>query len=262
MEIQAVVLDLDGTLLNKQTKISNRNKEVLKKLIDKGVKVFLATGRAPAASAHFHQQLGLETVMICSNGTMIYDRINDRNMKHFTMPKEVAISILEGFKPHVSNILGFYDQLVYSLTNDQVVEWWKVSFQRTPDYIGDFAHLLQHDISKFEIFLKDRQVIFNHEELEESLSDQIYLLKSPGYIEIMPKGTSKWHALKEVLTYYDLDPARTIAFGDGNNDIEMITNVGMGVAMGNAIADLKQVAKDTTINHDEDGVAYFLEKYL
>ena len=106
------------------------------------------------------------------------------------------------------------------------------------------------------------RVIFRNEEIARKM-----LKKFPANLEIADRGdrfevtnqfVTKWHTLKEVLDDYGISDKEVIAFGDGSNDIEMIKNVGAGVAMENAIPSVKKVAKYMTSSHEEDGIYKFL----
>ena len=81
-------------------------------------------------------------------------------------------------------------------------------------------------------------------------------------LEIFSKGVSKYNAIKEIMNIENISNENVIAFGDGLNDVDMIRLSGIGVAMGNALGDVKKVSDYITISHNEDGVVYFLKEYL
>ncbi|MCT8137035.1 HAD family phosphatase [Anaerobacillus sp. CMMVII] len=260
-DIKAIALDLDGTFIKRDGTISERNKQAVLKALNQGIKVVLASGRVPAASVMYHKALGLDTYMICSNGALIYDFVGQKAFKRLAINKENARKILDHFKPLSRNILAHYDDDFFSLYEDEVVKSWSENEKRSPSFIGDYSSLIGDNITKFEIFLNKLDDVYPKEH-EKTLPNDIYIINKPGYIEAMFQPSSKWHALKDVLELYGIKPEQTMAFGDNDNDLDMLENVGYGVAMENGIDEAKKAAKYITFHHEEDGVARFLEKNI
>ena len=84
----------------------------------------------------------------------------------------------------------------------------------------------------------------------------------PDMLEIVPRGWNKWVGMCELLNYYDVRHHQVMAIGDGSNDFELVRGVGVGIAMGNAVDDVKKVAFDVVASNNEDGVAEAIEKYI
>ena len=115
--------------------------------------------------------------------------------------------------------------------------------------------VLRHFILLFEYYKK-----FDTDSLSVIIMQDSF--KDERYLEIFKEGVSKYNAIKCVMDILNIDNKNVITFGDGLNDVDMIKNSGIGVAMGNALMEVKAVSDYTTISHNDDGVIYFLREYF
>lgn len=259
--MEAVVFDLDGTILKDDLTISKETIDAVELLKSRGIPVFIATGRLPRACSHYHDELGLDTPMICANGSIIYDRIKDEMLAHQTIALAEIRSILADLRDKSSNVLTFYLSDYYCLIKDRIVELWMDRYSTLPLYVGDYSDCLRHDMTKMEVFLKNSDELF--EPTDDMLwSSSVNVYSSPGYIEIVPNKASKWNALKILLEQRGIEAQRTAAFGDSSNDIEMLTSVGIGIAMGNASAHVKAIVREGTLSNENNGVAQKVNEWL
>lgn len=256
MNVRAVFIDMDGTLLKTSNEISNRNKEAIYRLMDQGVKVFLATGRNYEITAPYHKEIGLQTPMICLNGAAIHspETGNFMQMKTVTL-NEDRFHKLTADSPY--NIAIYTPKGLYCKeTNDQI-DQWLMAGNDPPRYIGDLRQANYENVLKYSVRTgapnPELSVLFKHEATVIDWND--------GF-EIVAPNTSKWSAIKRLLSDFQINPNEVVAFGDGPNDIEMLRNVGLGVAMENASKQVKASADFITGHHEHDGLAEFIERYL
>jgi len=256
MNVRAMFIDMDGTLLKASNNISSRNMEAVNTLMNQGVKVFLATGRHYEVTAPYHKELGLRTPMICLNGAAIHDadsgktiqmktvRLNDERFHHVTAESAWNVII------HTAN--GVYCKK----TNEEIDYWTQVG-RIPPHYIGDLRQATYQDVLKYSVRTgtpcPNISALFNKEAEVINWND--------GF-ELLAPNVSKWSALKSLLREYRISPNEVVAIGDGPNDIEMLRHVGTGVAMGNASEKVKAAADFITGHHENDGLAQFIEQYL
>jgi Cof subfamily protein (haloacid dehalogenase superfamily) len=256
MNIRAIFIDMDGTLLKSSNYISRRNMEAIKMLINQGVKVFLATGRHYEVTAPYHKDIGLHTPMICLNGAAIHDAETGRSMHMKTVRlNEERFHQLTAESPcnviiHTAN--GLYCKEV----NEEIDYWTKIG-EVPPRYVGDLRQANYQDVLKYSVrtgapsptvsalFKKEAEVIDWND----------------GF-ELLAPNVSKWSAIKNLLNEYRINPNDVAAIGDGPNDIDMLCHVGIGVAMGNASEKVKAAANFVTGHHENDGLADFIERYL
>ncbi|MFJ5714244.1 HAD family hydrolase [Neobacillus sp. NPDC093127] len=256
MNVRAVFIDMDGTLLKTSNNISSRNMEAIYGLINQGVQVFLATGRHYEVTAPYHKEIGLRTPMICLNGASIHDaetgralqmktvQLNEERFHHLTAENPCNVMI------HTANGL-------YCKETNEEIEYWTTVGQIPPRYIGDLRQTNYQDVLKYSVRIgaprPDLSALFKKEAEVINWND--------GF-ELVAPNVSKWSGIKSLLQTFRIRPSEVVAIGDGPNDIEMLRHVGTGVAMGNASEEVKAAADFVTGHHENDGLAEFIETYL
>ena len=260
--IRLIATDLDGTLLNNEHKISDYNKKVISAVNEKGIKVILSTGRPTSAATKFLDDLNIETDMISFNGAMITDRKGNilyENNLESSIGKEL-IEIAKKYKIYYQGFLGERWNL-----SDAKSKWldFYISIAKINNYIVGFDNIKDFSFSKF-MFIGENEILKEiAEELDKKLKDKVYYAFSrPVYLEVHSPKVSKANALCFLLNKYDIKKENVMAFGDNNNDIEMLEIAGISVAVDNAENALKEKAKYITKSNIENGVGYFINKYF
>lgn len=256
MNMRAVFIDMDGTLLKASNCISRRNIEAIYRLIDQGVMVFLATGRHYEVTAPYHKEIGLKTPMICLNGAAIHDaetgrptqiktvQLNEERFHHLTakIPCNVMIHTSTG---------------LYCKELNEEIDYWTRIGQIPPQYIGDLRHAAYQDVLKYSV-----RTGTPSQELSALFKTEAAVIDWNDGFELVAPDVSKWAAIKSLLNELRISPNEVAAIGDGPNDIEMLRQAGTGVAMGNAGEKVKAAADFVTGHHENDGLAEFIERYL
>ncbi len=264
-----IALDLDGTLLTTENKISARTKQVILRAIEQGHVVVIATGRPHRASIQYYHELGLDTPMVNFNGALIHHPKN-RNWGtlHQPMSQQTALKIVDAcYELSVHNMLAeVQDNVFLDKYDQQIIDTFHSTSLKNPSFrIGSLRKELMDDPTSLLIHPRDDHI----HELRSHLDDQHAELiehrtwgEPWNIIEIVRKGMNKAVGLKKIANHYNIPQERIIAFGDEDNDLEMIDFAGVGVAMGNAIDELKSIANYVTDTNVEDGIGMFLENYL
>lgn len=261
MKYKAVVSDLDGTLLNSEHTISHYTRETIKKIVEKGVKFFIATGRHHQDVMVFKNMLDLETYLITSNGARIH---NERDEEIYTkdIPAHLTDEILSlDIDNEITKHAYIGDEWVSEIALEGAEEFHKESgFTQT---IISFDELKGKEVIKF-FFISEN--VAKIKELEEQLrakySDKLNItLSLETCLEIMHKEVSKGTAITELFSKENIEIDEIMAFGDGLNDFEMLKLVGKGLIMGNGNLRLKEALPDNEVigTNDEHGVARYLE---
>jgi HAD superfamily hydrolase (TIGR01484 family) len=237
---------MDGTLLNERSEISTENAEWIQKALDAGITVSFSTGRGFRSALPFAEQLKLETPMITVNGGEIWQ------------------------KPHVLHtrtlLSPVYVQRLHELALKHREVWfWAYSTEdiyNKEKWISPSSDYEQHHWLKFGYYTEDdaaRESI-----LAEVQSWNAFEItnSSPWNLELNPEGVSKASALRELCTMLDIDMSQVVAVGDSLNDIAAIREAGLGVAMGNAQAAVKEAADVMTYTNNEHGVAEVIKRYV
>lgn len=256
MSIRAMFIDMDGTLLRSSNEISQRNAEAINRLINQGVKVFLATGRQYEITAPYHRMLGLKTPMICLNGASIHDGITG------DVAGKKPVILDEGRFHRIINenscnvIVHTTDGLFCNRTSKEVDVWTREG-KVPPRYIGDLREADYRNVLKYTVKTGRHGSHMSH-----LFSDEADVINWQDGFEIVAPGVSKWAAIKTLIGAFGINPEETATIGDGPNDIQMLTGAGIGVAMENAVPETKTAADVVTGHHESDGLAEFIEQYL
>jgi 5-amino-6-(5-phospho-D-ribitylamino)uracil phosphatase len=261
-----IAVDLDGTLLTDKKIISDRSKKTLQLAREQGHIVVIATGRPYRASNIYYQELGLDTPMVNFNGAYIHHPVNDSwDPHHSPLQLKTAHEIIDALqKFNVRNILAEVIDDVYLQNDDHSI---KEIFSMGDPLIktGNLQELLAEDPTSLLIHPHDHQIDEIRKHLKEVHADVIEhrTWGAPwNVIEIVQTGIHKAYGLSKIANHYNIPSERIIAFGDEDNDLEMLEYAGQGIAMGNGIDSVKSIANFVTKTNEEDGIALYLEEAL
>ncbi|MEG0069350.1 MAG: Cof-type HAD-IIB family hydrolase [Cetobacterium sp.] len=262
MKYKAIICDLDGTLLNENHTISEETKATIKKVVESGIKFVIATGRHHNDAISFKDTLGLDSFLITSNGAKVHDYENKEIISH-NIPADLAVDLLKYNYDNRLHKNVYLDEKWYAETPlEEALEFHKESgFYH---HITPFQSLIGSEITKFFFICEDEACI---SELEKQLRKQFQkglniTLSLGSCLEIMREGVSKASAIEEVLKREGISLDETIAFGDGLNDLEMLSSVGEGFIMGNGSPRLKALLPNNKVikSNSENGVAKKLQE--
>ena len=271
-DIKIIVLDLDGTLLTSDKKISPRNYAALEQAAEKGIHIVPSTGRFYDGMPAVVRELPFVRYAITVNGAEIYDAREDRVLHRAEMTPAQA-----------EEVFAFLDTLpvVYDCYQDGWGWMEKSLYDRAGDFIEDpkvlsmvkdlrtpvegFRELIRsrnRGVQKVQMFFKDM----------DKRAESLPLLRQrfPGLnvtssitnnLELNSLDAHKGVALLKLCDILGVDPAQTMAFGDGLNDITMLQTAALGVAMDNAYPEVKEAANFITDTNDHDGVAKAIEQF-
>jgi len=278
MAYKLVAIDLDGTLLDPVGEVRPRVRRAIQAAMTAGCLVTLATGRRQRAARHIADDLGLRLPLILYTGSLIYDTQNETALYHRPLPHsflQQAIGLVReaGLRPVVlqSPLKGEYIYLGPLEDDDAYTRAYaedKIRFdliqRRTyPELVqiedvltlsvagpGDLARTLARTLP-----LQMQCSIFSYPLRHSSLADL------HGFDVVQP-GVSKGLALRWLAAHCGIDISQTLAIGDSMNDLELLKAAGLGVAMGNAMPEVKALADTIVASNAEDGVAEALERFV
>lgn len=259
---KVVVSDLDGTLLNKQHQVSARTRETLHTLVKRGIKFMVATGRHHVDVQGIRDTLGLDIFLITANGAVVHDK-QDNCIYNQSLPSELAQQVVE-LPRHQDIRINLYqgDRWLVAQESPELLAFHQESgfgYQ-----VVDPLRVDKQNINKIFFTAESHEALLPLEaSLLQRFGDALAItFASADSLEVMPKGVNKGNAVQAVLAQNGLRLEETIAFGDGMNDLEMLSLVGRGVVMGNAHDRLMKALPDHDRTHssDEDGVARYLER--
>lgn len=259
-----IVLDLDGTLLKDDKTISPRTKNVLQTLQNNGHEVMIATGRPYRSSEPYYREMQFKTPIVNFNGAFIHHPLHSGwGMHHSPLDIKVAKEIVEALNNYrFHNIIAeVKDDVYFHYHDEKLIDIFQLGSPSVTT--GDLRQFLQAAPTSMLIHSDENDVAEIRQHLSDVHAEVIDHRRwaDPWHvIEIVKSGLSKAVGVDLVAKDLGVSRKNIIAFGDEDNDLEMLDYVGTGVAMGNGIEQLKTVANQITLSNEEDGIAVFLEE--
>lgn len=254
--MKLIVSDLDGTLLNEKSEISPVTRDTLRKLSEKGILFAFASGRSIDSVKVFRDFLGIEAYFICNNGASIYDSKENPIFESY-MDSNITEKLLEFFRENKINYNGFSHKNIFIEDSDyskivtlenhfipvklssktSAPEMTKLIVKGEPDFILD---------------LKDKM-----SELFGNVLD--LTISHPRCLDFVSISATKGKGIKFLSEKLGIPLSSVIAFGDGENDYDMLKTAGHSVVMENALESMKEKIKNTAPSNTRDGVAIYLQ---
>ena len=273
MSIKCIALDLDRTTLNGNGRLSEKNRQALIQAIDMGIHIIVASGRAfDTLPADILEVSGIEYA-VTGNGAAMYHVPTGKCLHKFMLLEKDIQAIMNATKAEPVTYEAFIDGVAYA--GKEYIDD-PAAFGATPqavEYVKTTRHLVD-DIRSFILNNREKMdsmdIIVGEEkkkkevwELVERYASEVYITSSiQQLIEISHKDAGKHSGVKYFMDLLGLDREEVAAFGDADNDVDMLSFVGCGIAMENASVKCKAAADYVTKHHDEDGVAYGLREIL
>lgn len=254
-----LVTDMDGTLLNSGKDISPDNLAAIERFTAYGGRFTLATGRIASSVRRYANRLPVNAPVILSNGAVIYDYAREETLWLRTLPassRKVVERVMERFPELGVEIYVKDGTAPYTLRDNETTErhrriegfplqemtisdersdpWIKILFAWEPRRLDDVA-MAVHELTG------DAEVV--------------WVRSDDKYLEMLPQGATKGHALEELGRHVGIPIERCVAMGDHLNDLEMIRRAGIGIAVANAHPELLQAAVRSCKHHNEHAVA-------
>lgn len=262
-----VASDLDGTLLAPNHQLSEFSKQTLKALHEQGYTFIFATGRHHVDVAGIRAQVGIPAYMITSNGARVHDQ-HDQLMYSKNVPAELVQPVIDIVKQDPEIFVHLYQNEDWRLNReDEVMRKFHEETGFTYK-VYDIDNAPTDGIAKifFTHAEQDHEHLVGFEnQLREAFGDQLNIaFSTPWCLEVMAAEVSKGDALKAVAESLGLTLENCVAFGDGMNDVEMLSMAGKGLVMETSHEKVKKALPDNEIigSNADDAVAHYLQKHL
>ena len=265
--IRLIATDLDDTLLNAESALTARSKAALQTAMAAGCGVAIVSGRMLEATLPFAREIGVNAPMVLYNGAMLYDHRSGQTPFARRIPFETALSmtrLIEGMGLYVQLYpgMGYYCDEIRPQTEAYARQ---IRVDAIPVHMPVSRWLEAHpcDLQKLLIIDTPEGATAAQAALSEAFPAGVCCLKSkPHYLEIAAEGVNKGHTLSVLAARLGVGADEVMAFGDGENDVPMLTFAGAGHAMANGCAAARACTPRIAPRNTEDGVAQIIERYL
>lgn len=278
MAIKVIIMDVDGTLTNAKKVVTPKTKEALIKAEEAGAILILASGRPTSGLLDIAHELEMEKhhgLLVSYNGSKVIDCETMETLFNQALSVEEGKAVLEHMKkfPCVRPMIDKGEYMYVNNVYDNMIQFNGAPFDviQYESRGGKFKLCEKDDLAEFVDFqlnkiltTSDPEYLQEHyQEMMEPFKDTLScMFTGPFYFEFTAKGIDKAKALDTVLIPMGYQKEEMIAFGDGHNDASMVKYAGTGVAMENAVQDLKDIADEITLSNEEDGIAESLYKHM
>ncbi|CBY02800.1 hydrolase, haloacid dehalogenase-like family [Listeria monocytogenes serotype 7 str. SLCC2482] len=263
-----IAIDIDGTLLTDDHKVTDEVKEAIRQAKLKGVKVVLCTGRPLVGVENYLTDLELREegdYVISFNGAFVQDTFTKEVISHLTLGiddlKEIYQMSLD------SNLhMHFFDDKALYTPNREIGKYTIVEAYLTGSQLiyKEIENVPEDFIMSKAMFIEEApELEVGIAKIPESFREKYHLVRStPFYLEILNRDASKGNAVKELSEKLGIKQSEVICIGDQENDVPMLEFAGLGIAMGNAPERIKQLADYTTASNNDSGVAKAIQKFV
>jgi Cof subfamily protein (haloacid dehalogenase superfamily) len=263
LSFKLLALDLDDTLLGDNLEISPANCLAIRRAVEHGVLVTLATGRMFHSSVPYARQLQIDLPLITYHGALIRTAGGEETLYHRPVPLHLAKAVVEVAAERNYHVNAYInDELFVAEENEYSRSYQRLAGVRVTA-VGDLAAFLETEPTKLTVIDREGRL----DELARRLSDRFghdlsITISRPQFLEITDYRATKGQAVRMLAERHRIPREQVAAIGDSYNDLDMLVYAGFGVAVANAREEVKAVADVITSSNVEDGVARFIDRYL
>jgi Cof subfamily protein (haloacid dehalogenase superfamily) len=258
--IDLVALDLDGTLLAPDESVSPRNRTAIAAALAAGIRVVLVTGRGVDTPIRVSKELGLNLPVICCHGALTKDFGANKILEHVPVPLQYAKPMIEFAEREGLAIAVYHDEAFHRLEGSKIY----MDDMRGPGWreAASLSEMLRGGAPTFIRFLGPESV----QRMQREFGDLPLAFRYEtwqDFVEcaVLSREASKKNALAKLCADFGVSAERVLAIGDSRNDVPMLRWAGIGVAMGNALPEVRESVRYVTSSNDRDGVAQAIERF-
>jgi Cof subfamily protein (haloacid dehalogenase superfamily) len=268
-QYRLLVIDIDGTLISKNSTISLENREALDTVRSSGINIALSTGRTITSCRRIIEQLSLDGYHIFFDGALVSNSTNSDHVHIRPVAKELIKEMVEFAETNDIDL-----ELASAARYFAARETWSTEIKRNvfdiETIIGDLTMAFENEIIiRLDIVITNSQEQAKADYFMKHFEDKIHFsqayspqLPDVRFVNIIAPGTSKGEALRALSSHLEVSLDEVMAVGDWVNDISLLSTAGFGIAMGNAHDELKAIADHITLSVDEHGLAAAVREFL
>lgn len=263
-DYRLIALDLDGTLLDSSLKLSERNEEALKRALDRGVKVVLATSRWYLLAKRTADRAGIDTPLVCNNGALVKRPGDGEELLHLRLDQQLAREVADLADENGWETFTTIEDTTFMRMRPGVI----------PERLPAGLRVSERQADEIDQGQPTSVLVFGEEGVNQIVErfldghrDRAHFSVNrppglPHYVILTHPDADKGRALAMVCRELDVPLSETVAMGDSESDLGMLSAAGLGVAMDNSPDVVKKAALHIAPSNDEDGVAWAIERFL
>jgi 5-amino-6-(5-phospho-D-ribitylamino)uracil phosphatase len=252
-----IAVDLDGTLLDSRKRVCAESAAALRVAMERGVEVVIASARPPRSVRGIWRELGLRTWQVNYNGALVWDETGGRVVEHFPLASEVWRAVVAAGRGRFPRV---------QVACEIVDRWYTDRFDPThvtetgktmgPDVIGPLGEWGHLEVTKLMFLGPAEEMGELHELVLARFASEVAAVRTDAdLVQVMLRGVNKARGVERIAREMGIGRAEVLAIGDAPNDIELLSEAGLGVAVANAPEAVREVADFVAANNDSAGVA-------
>ncbi len=267
-----ISVDLDGTLLNSQKKISGENIEAIHMAIEKGIKVIICSGRVFKGARVFARKINTKEPLVSCNGAVVKELETGKILYSNLLRKEDCYEVVDICRRENIYFHAYMDDDMYTENPDcPSILYWKGNSELPErdrvkiNITDDFKKTIEKSnilVSKIVVISEDLNALSMIRKRIEEVTGVDVMSSNFDNFEVVNRGANKGTALKFLSEKLNIAREEIIAIGDNENDYTMLKYAGLSIAMGNAEDSIKRIADLVTLTNDESGVAKAIKKIV
>lgn len=263
MKYKLIAVDVDGTLLDSNDRITEETKNAIKNCTDNGIIFTISSGRPIQGVEKLNNILNLDSPFITYNGAMVVMGKSKKILYEQKLSAQNANSVIKIGEKWGPTMFVWADNKLYANDINERTKKYSELANIEPVFVENLEDITTTGVSKVLWYDEVDRINDYLGKVGSFISEDInYHTSKPMFLEFVDKNASKAIAMEKIGEYFKISKDEMIAIGDGLNDISMIEYAGLGVAMGNAHETVKRKAKFITLTNDENGVAHVINKFI
>ena len=263
MGYRLVALDIDGTIRSAEHPLSDRTRRTIARVMDAGVVVTLATGRMFQSAVQSTFELNIKSPIVSFQGAHVADPTTGEVLWHMPLTADMASMALEELASWGMQVLAYHGDQVYVSDMTPWVESYGKRNHVTINVVSDLKGFAVNELTRLVVVGDEDKIQRLETNLNSNFASQLHVTRSlPQFCEILHPDGGKDKALAWLCSYLGIRQDEVIAFGNGYNDVHMLSWAGLGVAIGGAVPEVLEVSDRIAPPIEEDGAAQVIEDLL
>lgn len=257
-----LAIDMDGTLLDSKHQLSAENIQAIKKVQKLGIKIIPITARAFYTMRHVVKLLDLKDPVVTQTGSIVINPTDESVLFSNLIPSKVCREIFEYTQEHGYCPLLHQGDRVFTKMKGKYLEIFEKTMDMKLDYVEDVFDVYKGEAMGKILFMDEPSKLKKlYAWLKKEYKDEIFPAFSYDFaLELC--AVTKGSVMIKIAEHFGILPNEIMAIGDGHNDVDMLSMAGLGIAMENAMDEVKSVADFITRSNDDSGVAYAINKFI